>query len=403
MRICFYSGYRDLKGGFTTLLLTLIRELRAMGQDVVLINFAEGLIADELKKSNTAVQLIDLDTVPLHKLDQHIYATDVIVAVKFIEPYRHLFTINPRVVYYDINDYICNISDYKYGIKLPGLGKKLVQQLLLKKALVFMDDTGMYNLNHYFSLEVPHPTFLPIPVNANVPNLYLQQNKHQIDTVKFTYIGRSVDWKMMPLKKILDDCASSNMGVNIQFSIVVDSAKAMEAYISLDDYSAYHHLHIQVIENMLPSAIDDFLIKQADIHFAMGTAALDAAKIGIPTVLVDYATQSFPQSYQYSWLFQSSCFSLGRNLDKITQSGHLSMKQLISVALDDMQRMSISESCYQYIQQNHAVKNVAKSLIDACNNTTFKLREAKNYIPFYFKIHRILKGITNLFTKTASS
>jgi len=400
MRICFYAGYRDLKGGFTTLLLTLIRELTAMGQEVVLINFAKGLIADELKKSNTPINLVDMDTVPWKDMDQHIFNTDVIVAVKFVEPYRHFLKINPRVVYYDINDYICNISDYKYGIKYPGLGKKLIQQLLSKKGLVFMDDTGMYNLQQYFSIRVADPVFLPIPVNAISENLYLKKICTAVDTVHFTYVGRSVDWKMMPLKKILDDCAHSDCAVNIQFTIVVDSIKSMEQYISLPDYLVYKHLHIELIENMLPSQIDDFLIQRADLHFAMGTAALDAAKMGIPTVLVDYSIKPFPDSYRYLWIFESKCFSLGRNLDKISHSGHISINRLISEILDRSNRINLSDNCYEYVQQYHTVNTVAKELIHACNNTSFRLRDAKSYVPFYFKAHGLVKSIARLFTKS---
>lgn len=136
MRFCFYSGYRDLKGGYTTLLLTLIRELYHQKQEVILLNFSEGLFADELRKQNINIPIIDLDTLNWDRVDQLIFPDDIFIITKFVEPYRHLLKVNPRVIYYDINDFICKISDYKYGIRFPSLGKRLVQSLLDNSSLV---------------------------------------------------------------------------------------------------------------------------------------------------------------------------------------------------------------------------------------------------------------------------
>ena len=57
MRFCFYLGYKDLKGGYSTLMLTLIKEFHRQHYEVVLINFSDGLIAKELKKVQQIVRL----------------------------------------------------------------------------------------------------------------------------------------------------------------------------------------------------------------------------------------------------------------------------------------------------------------------------------------------------------
>ena len=404
MRYCFYSGYRDLKGGYTTLLLTLIKELYHQKQEVVLINFAQGLISDELKNEKIDIKIIDLDTLNWNKIDQIFFFNDIFILTKFEEVYRHLLKINPRAVYFDINDFICQISDYKFGIKFPSLGKKLIKSLVAKKSLFFMDDTGVFNLKQHFLLPVKEPAFLPIPVKVPPQNIYLTRHKLSDGTLHLTYIGRSVNWKMKPLNKILADCAASTVQKNLHVSIVVDDLSAFKKYINIDDYGHASNLSISVIENMLPSNINEFLLSSSDLHFAMGTAALDAAKLGVPTILVDYSIADFPEGYKYKWLFETTGYSLGRNLDKIPAGDGVTMDELLEMIVGDKNKMTLfSSHSYKYVLDKHAVDKIVPELISLCSNATFRIKDAEKLVPFYYNAHRLLKKITAPFIKQKAS
>ncbi len=400
MRFCFYSGYRNLKGGYTTLLLTLIRELYRQKQEVVLINFTEGLIADELMKDKVAIKILGLDTMSWKEISAAILPTDVFIITKFEEVYRHLFKVNPRVVYFDINDFICRISEYKFGLKFPFLGKKLVQKLLAANSLFFMDDTGVFNLKQNFSIVVKHPVYLPIPVTVAGENTYLKRHRYTDGILRLTYIGRSVNWKMMPLKKILADCARSAIQYRIHFSIVVDNRQDFMKYINLNEYKYAANLSINVQENMLPSSINEFLLHNADGHFAMGTAALDAAKLGIPTVLVDYGTHDFPNGYQYKWLYETKNYSLGKNLDKLPADTGFSIEELLSVLSGDNKKLeSYSELSYQYVLENHSVEKIVFKMMAVCHAATFRLNCAKKFVLYYSNAHNFIKSMTRVFVK----
>ncbi len=400
MRFCFYSGYRDLKGGYTTLLLTLIKELHHQKKEVVLINFSRGLIADELKKEKVEINIIDIDSLNWHNIHRQISHTDIFILTKFEEIYRHLLKINPRVVYFDINDFICQISDYKFGIKFPSLGKKLVNQLLAKRSLFFMDDTGVFNLKQTFSIDAKNPVFLPIPVTVPPENTYQKRHKFPGDILHLTYIGRSVNWKMMPLVKILADCVKSSVQKKIKITIVVDSISEFRRFINVDEYIQGSKLNIILVENMLPSSINEFLLNNSDLHFAMGTAALDAAKLGIPTVLVDYSTAVFPSDYQYRWLFETVDFNLGRNLDKLPVSKGFSMNELLTMlSCDKDELMHFSELSYKYVLHKHSVDKIVTRLISICEESDFRINDAKKLVPFYFNAHTSIKKIVRLLLK----
>ena len=394
MRYCFYSGYKDLKGGYTTLLLTLISELARQKREVVLINFSNGIIAEELKKQHISIELICLDQYNWEEISSMILPTDLFIIIRFEEVLKHLLRVNPVTVYYDINDFIGQISNYKFKISLRFLGKKLVNRLITGKSLFFMDDTGLFNLKKHFGITLRKPDFLPIPVIVPSENIYSKRTRTPDNTIHLTYIGRSVKWKMMPLQKILEDCVKISKTKKIRFSIVVDSRAEFNRYINIDEFNTNPNLIVRIEENMPPSAINEFLLQNSDLHFAMGTAALDAAKLGIPTILVDYSDRPFPKGYQYRWIYETKNYSLGKNLDKMRVDEGVSMDRILEVLSDDKGQLQVhSHKSYHYVLKNHSVESIVHQLVGLCSKAEFRLKSAKPFIPFFWKAHSFIKKV----------
>ena len=57
----------------------------------------------------------------------------------------------------------------------------------------------------------------------------------------------------------------------------------------------------------------NLLNNSVDLSFAMGTSALDSAKIGIPTVLVDYSFKKI-KNYKFRWIFDTQNFDLAHEI-----------------------------------------------------------------------------------------
>ena len=80
--------------------------------------------------------------------------------------------------------------------------------------------------------------------------------------------------------------------------------------------------------------LDEILLEH-DVVFAMGTSALEAAKLGIPSVLMDASYYEFPKDYRYRWLFESEEYVLGYMLpsEKIRKS-KLVMADIVNTCCD---------------------------------------------------------------------
>ncbi len=397
MRFCFYSEYYDLKGGYTTLIMTLIKELHRIGHEVILINYKNGLIAKELKKSGIEITIIERAELNRKNAGNFIRSSDVLVIPRFYESLKALFDINPKVIYYDINDYICRISDYRFGIKLPFLGKKLIRKLIDARGLAFMDDTGPLNLEREFGIKISTPEYLPVPIEDERSNVFLNSAKELNEgVIRITYIGRAVDWKMYPLRKIIEDCALTNEAV--EFHIAVDNVASFRNYIHIESYQDTQ-LTFKVSENLLPSEIRPFLIEHADLHFGMGTTALHAASIGIPTILMDFSSNPFPEDYTYRWFSESRNFSLGKNIATASIPKGIAFKDILHLLRNKQERERISDDAFRYVAKYHAASSVVQKLISLGTQCGFRLKLAGNLNPYYFKTHSLIKTIFSPFQK----
>ena len=206
-------------------------------------------------------------------------------------------------------------------------------------------------------------------------------------------MGRSVDWKMYPLKKIIEDCITISNTINIHISIVVDSILKFEKFIDINYYRKVSKLSFSLYENMLPSELDEFLKQTSDVHFAMGTAALDAAKLGIPTILIDASYKPMPKDYSYRWLYESVGFNIGKPLDDFSVPKGVTMLELLSNFSKKNKDIEYSKRSYDHVNCFHSVEKVVPNLVQICQSAGFRIRDAKNLVPYYFKLHRTLKSL----------
>ena len=399
MKFCFYCEYKNKMGGHIVLLINLIKGLIEQNQEVVLFNYEDGLIMKELHGVSNKVILINIDTVSSEKVVRFVSNEDILMIHGFYTDYTIFIQSNPKVIYYDIADLISKISDYKYGIKLRFLAKKLLLKLINSHSLAFMDDTGIFSLRTDFGIQVKHPIFLPIPIEVPKENQFVARKQKVRDTIRISYIGRSVDWKMMPLKKIIEDVKHMETNKRIEFNLIVDDTLLLTKFININEYEKDEKLSINVNSNVKPSELSEFLLRNSDLHFSMGTAALEGSKLGIPTILIDFSSKELPSDYTYRWLFETENYSLGKNLAKRSFLSGIKIDYLINTIYSNPQLVNeISNKCYNYTLENHELEKTTSKFIEIAQKARFHLASAKPFVPYYYKFHQLAKRVAKILT-----
>lgn len=251
--------------------------------------------------------------------------------------------------------------------------KKLVQRLVSGRSLVFMDRANISTTENYLGLSLAEPVFLPIAVTppqqqveAKLPNFHAQG-------LRIAWIGRLVDFKYPILKHALSalDRVQSEMPFPIHVTVV--GSGEYEHHLRVD-IAKLKHLSVKVIDHIAPNRIDDFLAREVDILMAMGTSALEGAKLGVPTLLLDMSYNQVPSGYVFQWLHKRTGFTLGDVIgSEHIVPGNRSLAERIIEAERDY--ADISQQTKAYFNDFHSTDAVADSLLYLTKNASCTYRE----------------------------
>lgn len=131
-------------------------------------------------------------------------------------------------------------------------------------------------------------------------------------TMTVGWLGRvSRDFKVYSLIKVIEDFKKyideSKSIIKIKFFIIGDGdgLEETEEYLRVNNIDYYIKKHVDY------SDIPRTLNENIDLLFAMGTSALDGAKIGCPTIVVRPMETKDQFSNIYSWFYDMEGYSLG--------------------------------------------------------------------------------------------
>lgn len=263
-------------------------------------------------------------------------------------------------------------------INIPGLKKYLMTTLAQKNAVFFMEEKGLMLFQREgLYLDKGKEVLVPVPVYTKDENLYLERyslsKKNKVDSI--AYIGRATEWKMFPVKKLIKDLG----GLDKEFKVLLYTNDE----VAFSEFLGGIPSNISVVYKTGLSGKNleyDLLASNIKFGFAMGTAALDMAKLGIPTILADFAHSEFPEDYSYRPLHGSRLGSLGENAWDVGSESRYGIDELLS---HDLTEWSIKS--FNYVIREHSINEIAASLVRVSLNTELTLSDIKGliFIPHY--------------------
>jgi len=396
--ICFISWGTTVIGGVQNLILNISEELNTKNQKAKIFGFKYCLIYKELIKRDIEFDFIDLTQVNPNQLHSYLTEKDVIVFGSYSPRYR-LFMFkesNPRILYWNVIANKLSLSNRYKFIDFKFRTRKLVNQLIKSKSVVFMDLYGLKSIKSEVGIDLfqnDTNLYLPIPVKSfNKKNIFLTRNLNFNEVINITYVGRSSIWKMQPLKKIITDLLdikNSNININIITQDVNEYKRFLSNIKIPENLSVIYH------NNLIGSSYREFLIKNSDLHFAMGTSALDGGILGIPTICVDYSNHAFRQDYKYLWLYDIQGFDLGHPIESKNSKKSNSMSEIIDLYKDSnsLELKKISELTFNYVNNNHEISQIVDKLLIYTRDSQSRVNTILNYTISNFKIVSLISRI----------
>jgi glycosyltransferase involved in cell wall biosynthesis len=376
--IIFYFPYPTV-GGVSVLFLRLAKQL-VKKYEVILIDMEDGYMSRNIPKGVRYLKVGDTKMIP----------DDAVMVTQTCPPWRiqHLerfprslrlffWNLHPLNIYVDI---FSNESTYWLIRKLSYFNvlarfprkKKLTRFLNLletNKSIAFMDlenlEQTIQNLGT--SLETSY-----LPICTEQPILCKTDYKTG-RYIRLVWVGRLEDFKIPPLLHLLDRL---NKIKNYQLQLTIIGQGGGEDVIrekskKTDSLNVIFQKEVNILQ------LESELLNH-DILFAMGTSALEGAKVKIPTFVVDYSFVEIKGNLRFRMLYEME----GLNLAEKIGAKHIEDKSTLEKRIGDVhQNMTLyGQRCFDYWQQHHSPEFVKKKLLDyldGCSLTVGMLQDDK--------------------------
>ncbi|MBN1970702.1 MAG: hypothetical protein JXR48_05055 [Candidatus Delongbacteria bacterium] len=373
--IIFYT--KDLcVGGVPVLIKNLIEYFDRNKIDYRLLCFSKSYIYESLKSSNKTKHIILIDNINKHDYHKLVGSEDHLICTYFPSELYYFIKSNPFIVFWNV--FPTTLVDVnKFGkLNLKILTTKLISYFELKKSLFFMDWEGIKEISRSNKLLINCPNYLTIPIQMN-SNIFMER-RHCIEEIKISYIGRSEEWKIFPLRKLIKDLSYVSLNYKVSLSVFTDNKIIIQNRIKDIDVQ---ELEVCIYEKMNENEITNILNKEIDINVSMGTSSILGASLGIPTLLID-ASNSELEFYKYKWLYETKGFSLGTliNSNRFYENKHNLDDVIKSFFHDPNFRVDQSMKCFDYVKRNHNIDVVANLLVKSLKKSKAKLKRASRFV-----------------------
>ena len=382
-RLFFCFPYRGV-GGVSLLFLRIAEELSVKRKaETYLVDYADGYMAKNRKEGLSHFIEYRKD------IGVHIPG-DAVAVFQSMTPWSIFpaLKLSPqtRVIFWNCHPF--NLVPTLPGIRRPMQNSVIFGKIILAtvlrsyrnkilrlvrlmqpcQALVFMDRGNVATTERYLGLTIPNPVYLPIPAPTPVRFKTTPVRNFQVKGLRVAWIGRMVNFKYHILKEALAELNRLQPVLDLRIEVTIVGYGDYSERLRNDSLTM-NYIETHFVDHIEPQLLDDFLLDQVDILMAMGTSALEGAKLGTPTLLLDVAYGDVPSGYVFQWLHERKEFSLGDVLGpEHIEPGNNSLADRLEEALADYIGLSVRAS--MHFKKFHSLPTVAEELLKfACRTT----------------------------------
>lgn len=386
--LCFYFPYKEISG-VPVLFSRLINYLSSShnNYNISLIDYEDGATINNIINKHKINHIIFYDRIKVYA------PVDSVLILQSILPYamRPELVINTKtkILFWNLHPdnlvpilfpfpYLRNFQNKNFDLYAKIIksfwSKNLrrcqvfVESATYKKGLIFMDSSNKNKTEKYLFLNFLSTEYLPVPALSS------EFKKAKPETIseklKISWVGRLCDFKYHILAYTINRIYefSNKFKTCVVFSIIGDGP----FYDELNKLSDRNNQYFELIMlgTINPVELDRTLLNHSDVIVGMGTSALEGAKLGIPTIVLDFSYYTIKQDYKYRWLHDTQNYDLGHDISNDDYlSGNNSIEDMLKLIL--VEYNVLSQMSLDYFNKYHTISSVSNKLILACNNTEF--------------------------------
>jgi hypothetical protein len=229
-----------------------------------------------------------------------------------------------------------------------------------------------------------------VPASIPPKKKFAKPNLIDEGVINIAILGRLCEDKISSVINLLNNLESLEDRSKKNLYIIGDGAWRSEIIPS--NYKNNISIHFK--GTVSGEELNDFLINNADILFAMGTSSLEGASLKIPSAIIPHSMTKMDCD-RYVYIQNTKDFCLGW-YDSQIDTLELETLKLRDI-IDDIYRKGLkselAESGYEYYIKNHTIEKVITSFKEALSSSNLKYdflyKNILSKINYYKKIRKI--------------
>lgn len=388
--------YEHVIGGGEMLFYNYARMLIRAGFHVILVDWVDGTIATWLKRDglpfrlecyevNARVDIKDADLLIMNNTCMpnlarwHISST---CRFLFVEIYKGIWESRS-------NSFLSRIFKRARLI--------FVQYLISRNGFAVLErDSVDYAIKNQMK-NTEQIRILPIPVRDVDQPFNTHPARVSSSILQVSTVARSSDNKFYPVIWIANELVKLERSHHI--SIVTHNVPKVLSLF--ERHYKGDMANISCVSTLEAQALDAFLAKSSDLHIAMGTAALEGGKLGIPTLIIDDTQEwPYPDNAKVRWLHENECANLGRNVYESIRDGCHGLTIKDALMDLDVNYLAISSATTKYVKEFHSYESVARQLMDAIMHSKVNVWSIRRLISYrVFNAFNTLLGLVHPYSR----
>lgn len=369
--VVFYFPYPKV-GGVSVLFLRLASKL-VSEREVYLMDLPDGYM--------TVNRPAGVRFIPFNRPQD--VPTDALVVFQSVPPWRienlQAFPRSARLLFWNLHPYNLNPLLFQQGSRferLPGFGRlnrllsllrtrrlaRTCGLLCAKGSLVFMDAENRSRTAAVLDVELSE-RLMPITTDDRPSGLIPLSPPVAGERLRAAWVGRLEDFKIPILLHTLsrlDEVKS----LQVDFEIIGEGAQ--------NDLVVAHaqqlkHVAVHFRGYISHTELDQELLQQ-HIVFAMGTAALDSARLGLPTFCLDFAYRPIEGLYRYRLLRDVQGYNVGQEITAEHLEQTCSLESTLQSVLSNYAKESAAAQTYW--EANHSPQSVIRLFTEATQSAS---------------------------------
>lgn len=371
--VAFYFPYYEVSG--VPVLFSNLADYFSKNYQfkISIIDFEDGYMSNSLSENNKIEKIIFETSKPL------LIDVDIVI-MQSILPFAMRpeinFSNNTRIMFWNLHpdnlipnlfpfaivrkyypNIYRNILSIFWNKKLK-LMKEFVNNAIRLNSLLFMDSANSNNTNFFLSTEINNSFFLPITCSNGVKKE--DRINKDLAELNFSWIGRICDFKIHILNYLILNLSEAAKKLELKVNLhIIGSGSEMDKI----NYKNFLHqfFKVELLGKIDKEKLDFYLNSNIDINASMGTSVLESAKLGIPSIVLDYAFYPINFNYKFRWLHDTKYYDLAHLIKK---SDDISKSYEITDMINEFinNRKKLSERSYNYYLSNHSLVSVSDKL-----------------------------------------